>query len=132
METSNEKSKQNSNCKLTWLSLLSVFSCISVIMLHINSCYWWGDIKENYWVSANIIESLFYFAAPCFFMITGATLIDYRDRYNTKDYFIKRIVKTVIPYFIWSFVGLGILIMANRIDPSEVNFIYIINFIFSI
>lgn len=35
-------------------------------------------------------------------MISGCTLIDYRDRYSTKTYFCKRIRKTLIPFVIWS------------------------------
>lgn len=35
-------------------------------------------------------------------MISGANLMDYRLRYNTKDYVIKRIKRAVIPYLFWS------------------------------
>ena len=61
---------------------------------------------ENYWISANIIESIFYFAVPVFFMISGCTLIDYRNKYSTKIYFKKRINKTLIPFIIWSMLAL--------------------------
>ena len=43
-------------------------------------------------------------------MISGVTLIDYRDRCTTAEYFKKRIKKTVIPFFFWSLFGLFFLI----------------------
>lgn len=91
--------------KLNYISLLNVVSCVAVVYLHTNGCFW-SFSNERYWKTANIIECLFYFAVPCFFMISGSTLLDYRDRYSTKEYFKKRIQKTVIPFFVWSFVGL--------------------------
>lgn len=49
-------------------------------------------------------ETVFYFVVPIFFMISGATLMDYRDRYNTKDFFIKRGLCTFIPFIVWSLI----------------------------
>lgn len=88
-----------------WISFLSVISCMAVIFMYVNSCFWdFNADPHSYWPSANIIELLFYFAVPVFFMISGATLVDYRKRYNTKTFFQKRIHKTVVPYVIWTFI----------------------------
>ena len=58
-----------------YLTLLSVLSAVAVVYLHTNTCFW--DFRnEPYWFSANIIESVFYFAVPIFFMISGATLFE--------------------------------------------------------
>ncbi len=92
--------------RMNYISLLSVISCIAVVFLHANNCYWTFS-TERYWKTANLIECLFYFPVPCFFMISGATLINYRERYSLKEYFAKRINRTVIPFLAWSFVGLG-------------------------
>lgn len=88
-----------------YIDILAVVSCVSMVFLHTNNCFW-DYSKDSYWFSANIIESLLYFSSPVFFMITGVTLIDYRDRYSTKEYFIKRIRKTFIPFVIWSGVSI--------------------------
>lgn len=90
--------------KINYLSLASVISAFAVVMLHTNGVFWWFS-TEGYWFSANIIESVLYFAVPVFFMISGATLIDYRERYTTKEYFKKRINKTFIPFVAWMLVG---------------------------
>jgi len=91
--------------RVHYLSLASVISAFAVIMLHTNGCFWWFS-TEKYWFTANIIECVMFFAVPVFFMISGATLIDYRKRYTTKEYFKKRVFKTFIPFLIWSAIGI--------------------------
>jgi len=93
------------NNKKTYVTFLSVFSTLAVIVLHTNGCFW-NFSTDRYWLTANIIESIFYFAVPIFFMITGVTLINYREKYSTKEFFKKRIVKTLIPFFVWSIIGI--------------------------
>lgn len=67
-----------------YITLLSVISAIAVVCLHTNGCFW-SFSKERYWFTANIIECVFFFAVPIFFMITGVTLIDYQEKYSTKE-----------------------------------------------
>lgn len=77
------------NMKIEYISLASVISAIAVVFLHTNEVFWQFSM-ERYWFTANIIESVFYFAVPIFFMISGAMLIDYKNKYDTKTFFIKR------------------------------------------
>ena len=93
--------KQN---RISYLSLISVVSALAVVMLHTNACFWEFS-TERYWAVANVIESVMYFAVPLFFMVSGVTLIEYRERYSTKEFFQKRIVKTLIPFLVWSAGG---------------------------
>lgn len=114
-----------------YLTLLSVISAIAVVCLHTNGCFW-AFSKENYWFTANIIECVFFFAVPIFFMITGVTLIDYQEKYSTKEYFKKRINKTFIPFIIWSIIGLLFNIVAEKsISINDIDIKYIFNGIFS-
>lgn len=39
-------------------------------------------------------------------MLTGATLMDYREKYDTKTFFKKRFSKTLIPFIAWSLIAL--------------------------
>lgn len=87
-----------------YIAVLNVFSCLAVVFLHANSAFWTFSY-EKYWRSANVIECIFYFAVPIFFMITGVTLLDYREYYSTKEFFKKRIFKTLIPFIVWSIIG---------------------------
>ncbi|MDO5462768.1 MAG: acyltransferase family protein, partial [bacterium] len=87
--------------KTSYLSFLAMLSSLAVIYLHYNGVFWQRP-TGGIWVSANIIEAVFYFAVPIFFMISGCTLIDYKEKYDTKTFFIKRIKKTVFPFLVWS------------------------------
>ena len=113
--------------RIPYISLLSTVSCFAVVLLHTNGCFWTFS-TERYWKTANIIECLAYFAVPCFFMISGATLINYRERYSLKQYFEKRIEKTLIPFVFWSLVGLLYqIIVTKSLSFSNLNFIFVYN-----
>ncbi|SEW36894.1 Surface polysaccharide O-acyltransferase, integral membrane enzyme [Ruminococcaceae bacterium KH2T8] len=98
-ETSSQKPK------ISYLTLASVVAAMSVIAIHTNGCFW--DFSTNhYWFTANILECVFYFAVDVFFMITGSTLLDFFDKYTLREYFSKRIKKTVIPFVAWTLIGI--------------------------
>lgn len=98
------------------ITFIQVISAIAVVFLHTNGCFWQFSKTERYWHTANIIESVFYFAVPLFFMVTGITLIDYQDKYSTKEFFKKRIIKTLFPYIIWSLIGALYLIKKGGVE----------------
>ena len=109
--------------RIEYISLASVLSAIAVVYLHANGCFWTFS-TSRYWFTANIIESVFYFAVPIFFMISGAMLIDFNKKYGLKEYFQKRIHKTVIPYIVWSLIGFAIeLFYIKNISTQYVNLI---------
>lgn len=91
---------------VSWINFANVVSALAVVILHTNSCFWRFSSTERYWKTANIIECFFYFAVPVFFMISGATLLDFNKRYGIREYFKRRLEKTVIPYLFWSILGL--------------------------
>ena len=82
---------------------LNVFSCISVVALHCNNVYH-GYSHSASWIYSAIIQVLFFCAVPNFFMLTGSTLLNYRERYSTKLFFTKRFKRVLIPYFFFSVV----------------------------
>ena len=88
-----------------YITILQVLSALAVVLLHANNGFWTYRNGVT-WHINNIIECVFYFAVPIFFMITGATLIDYQDRYDTKMFFKRRFLKVLIPFIFWSLFGL--------------------------
>ena len=92
------------NNQKKYLVYLNVVSAFAVVMLHVNHKFWEFSY-DKFWIVANIIESVFYFAVPVFFMISGVNLIGYSRRYSTQEYAIKRIDKVVIPFIAWSILG---------------------------
>lgn len=116
---------KNKTKRIEYISLASVVSAIAVVFLHANDCFW-SFSTSRYWFTANIIESVFYFAVPIFFMISGAMLLDFNKKYDLKQYFSKRVSRTVIPYVIWSFIGLFIQIYymhSIKVDDVGLKFI---------
>lgn len=104
--------------RIDYISIINVIAVFAVVILHTNRCFW-DYSHESYWFGANIIEEFFLFAVPVFFMISGATLLDYTKRYDTKEFFRRRIKKTVIPYVFWCMVGLVYQVMTGTIPFSE-------------
>ncbi len=109
------------------LIFIQVVCAIAVVTLHTNGCFWQFSATERYWVTANIIESICYFAVPVFFMITGITLLDYQDRYSTGEYFRKRIEKTIIPYIAWSLIGVVFLVQTDKRALHDVSIKWVLN-----
>ncbi len=93
------------NKKKDYITVLNVISALAVVYLHTNS--FWSFSADIDWALFNMIECIFYFAVPIFFMISGATLIGYRSRSTTKDFFKKRFMKSVVPFLFWSIFSLG-------------------------
>ena len=90
--------------KVYYIDVLNVVSALAVVFLHANGIFW-AHPSGSTWINSNIIETAFYFAVPVFFMISGCTLVEYRERYSTKEFFNKRIRRIVVPYVFWSVVA---------------------------
>lgn len=118
--------KQSEGAQLDYITLLSVVSAVAVVILHTNGCFWQFS-RERYWFTANIIESVFYFAVPVFFMITGTTLMEFNKRYSISTYFKKRLHKAVLPFVIWSSLGLVFQVTRGQIATSDLSIAFIVN-----
>lgn len=117
---------QETTHKSEYIMLVNVLSMLAVVYMHVNNCFWTFS-TERYWKSADVIESVMYFAVPCFFMISGANLMDYRKRYDTKTFLIKRTKKTIIPYIFWSLFGIGFGMWMNTLRWEDVTIKYVVN-----
>lgn len=67
-----------------------------------------------------LIGILFSFGVPIFFMQSGANVLNYRERYNTKTFAKKRIHKVVIPFILWSILGF---IFLHNEQLGQINFL---------
>lgn len=95
-----------------------VVSTIAVVMLHTNGVFWKFS-RDDYWITSNIIQGLVCFGVPIFFMLSGITLMDYQDRYSTREYFARRLRKTLIPFLLWSVFGIGFNIWVMGVKYSK-------------
>ena len=86
--------------RVGYFDALNVVSCIAVVAMHVNGTSLYTFQHSVSWLSSLFIDCLCYFAVPVFFMLTGATLMDYRKRYNTYEFIKKRFSRTMIPFLL--------------------------------
>lgn len=86
--------------RMIYVDILNILAIISVIALHCNG------IVHTYtpgraWKTSLIVETVFFWAVPVFLMISGATLMNYRKKYDTKTFFKKRFTRVLVPAIFW-------------------------------
>lgn len=99
--------------RIYYFDFLNVIACIAVVTLHENGCVN-HFVPEGYWYQALMVTVVSSWAVPVFFMLSGATLMQYRERYDTREFFIHRFRRTVIPFLMWSLIWVGILYVAGK------------------
>ena len=113
--------------KKNYISILNVLACIDVVILH---TFETGYTSDANFVFEVLIRSIAYCAVPVFFMITGATLIDYRERYDTKTFFKKRLLKVIIPLIIWSIIYFIINFFKGKFSINDLSFKFVFEYFF--
>ena len=94
-----------------YMDALNVIACIAVVILHCSSAVFQNE-GGLFWCYCVIMQSVFIFAVPIFFMISGANLLGYRERYSTKDFFKKRMRR-----ILGVFIGCSILVYVLQCVP---------------
>lgn len=98
-----ENTKSN---RIVYYDVLNIMAIIAVIGLHMNGIVHDKNlIGTSSWATSLIAECIFYWAVPIFMMLTGAKLMDYRKKYDTKTFFRKRFYKIFIPLLFWSIIS---------------------------
>ena len=115
----------NEGRRIKYISFINAVAAVAVLTLHTNNCFWSFSATELYWKIANVIESVFYFAVPLFFMVSGITLMDFYDRDTISTYFLKRFRKVFIPFIAWSIIGLIAKVSIHAIDIHDITPKYI-------
>lgn len=107
--------------RLVYLDLLNVLAIVAVIAMHCNGLVH-GNPMTRAWNTSLVVECICYFAVPIFFMISGANLMKYRERYSTKVFFKKRVIKVLIPFLFWaSIMFLWKIFIIKSININTVN-----------
>jgi len=89
------------NNRVLYLDVLNILACLSVVILHHNGIvHVYSPIRA--WKTSLFFEVICYWAVPVFLMITGANLLNYRKKYDTKTFFKKRAIKIIIPFIFWA------------------------------
>lgn len=101
--------------RIVYFDVLNVVSCFSVVCLHCNG-YVHSFVKDEWWWLRVLIEVAFYFAVPVFFMLSGATLFNFHERYSISIFYKKRIQRTLIPFLFWGCVFYAIYICIKGVE----------------
>jgi len=98
--------------RILWMDALQVTAAFAIVLMH--STYVWR-VNSSSFPWRLLLGIIGLWAIPVFFMLSGAKLMDYRERYSTKAYFAKRFKKTIIPWVLWSLFAFMLLILR---DPA--------------
>lgn len=89
--------------RINYFSFLNVLSCFFVCAMHHNGIMH-SLLYDKVWAQAYIVNVFGSFAVPVFFMLSGATLLDYRDKYSTKEFLRRRFKKVFVPFVVWQII----------------------------
>ena len=101
--------------RVIYYDLLNILAAFGVVAMHFNGLTH-AYSHTRAWRQAFAVDCIFYWAVPVFFMLTGATLMDYREKYDTKTFFKKRFSKTLIPFISWSLLALVWKVATKQIE----------------
>lgn len=79
-----------------YMDVLSILSCMAVVYLHCSTVVFLNE-GNLLWFLSVVAQALFSFAVPVFFMMSGANLLGYREKYDTKTFLKKRLKRVVVP-----------------------------------
>lgn len=91
--------------RVVYYDVLNIMAIIAVVVLHCNGIvHSYSTNNVRAWSTSLIAECVFFWAVPIFLMLSGANLLKYREKYDTKTFFKKRISKVLIPFIFWAVV----------------------------
>lgn len=108
--------------RIVYFDALNIAACLAVVFMHCNVLVHAYQPGIN-WLCSLVIEVVFWWAVPIFLMLSGANLMRYRDRYDTKTFFKKRMLRTFVPFIFWSiaiyFLRFGMLATSPTFGLTE-------------
>ena len=106
--------------RIVYFDILNILACISVIALHCNGIVH-SFSNTLAWKQSLFVEVFAYWAVPVFFMLTGATTMNYRERYDTKTFFKKRMSGALIPFLGASLIYLFVKLFTKQYTIESIS-----------
>lgn len=91
--------------RFLYMDILNIAACFSVIVLHGSGTFFTYE-PDSVWKASLFFQVAARWAVPVFLMLTGANLLSYSERYSTAVFFKKRLLRTFLPFLLWSAVWL--------------------------
>ena len=102
--------------RIMYYDALNVLGAFGVVCMHFNGVvHRYAPTVE--WAQSLVVDCVFYWAVPVFFMLSGATLLRYRERYDTREFLRRRLLRTLVPFLVWSLLALALLVNLGIMDP---------------
>ncbi len=92
---------ESAHTHLYFEDVLNVLSCFAVVALHCSLTVF-GPARGHEWNIALVQQAVFIFAVPVFMMLSGANLMEYRNRYSTREFFRKRVLRVGVALLVGS------------------------------
>lgn len=87
------------------IDLLRIVACISVIMLHSASQYWYElPVTDTRWMVYNTWDAVSRFGVPVFVMISGMLFLSREGELNLRKLYCNNILRLAVAYAVWSIV----------------------------
>lgn len=86
-----------------YLDVLRALSTIGVIVIHVCSSGWYGNVCSFNWIVSTVLECVSRISVPIFFMISGNLLLNSSKEYNY-PVMLKKILRLVVFLLVWSIV----------------------------
>ena len=85
------------------IDLLRIVACISVIMLHSASQYWYEfPVTDARWMVYNTWDAVSRFGVPVFVMISGMLFLSREGELNLRKLYCNNILRLAVAYAVWS------------------------------
>ena len=91
--------------RVLYFDVLNIAACFGVVLLHCTGRVFQFSVSGG-WFLSMFLQTAAHWVVPVFFMLSGATLLDYRSRYSTSVFFKKRFSRIFVPFLIWSCIYL--------------------------
>ena len=112
----------NNTNKKVYFDILNTIACLMVVYFHCNGIFYEYSNTISWKISV-VERCIVYSAVPIFFMLTGAKLLNYREKYSTKEYAKKRIIRTGIPFLFWNLFYVGLMFITGTFKYSITEFV---------
>lgn len=90
------------NKRFVYIDIINIVATFFVLGLHLSQAFFVTEHNSIIYKQTSIIQTIFVPAVLLFFMISGAMLLDYRKRQNTKIFLQHRLKRVVLPFLFWS------------------------------
>jgi surface polysaccharide O-acyltransferase-like enzyme len=92
--------------RATYADAMRVAATLGVVALHTVYLSWvmfsYNEVSRAWWLTGDVVNSLFRWCVPAFVMISGMLLLDPRRDEPLRLFFRKRMSRVLIPFLFWT------------------------------